>query len=82
VVFTLGGTIAMTAHDGGVVARLGGRDLLAGIDGLAEAGGTEVRDLRARGLIGAGQQHPYKARVLVAAGAGRKQVAAAFAGLG
>jgi L-asparaginase len=52
VVFTLGGTIAMTGQHGGVMTRLGGRDLLAGIAGLAgsrlvDGVGIEVRDLRA-----------------------------------
>ena len=38
--FTLGGTISMAAHDnGGVVARLTGRDLLGSINGL---GGIEI----------------------------------------
>ncbi len=38
--FTLGGTISMAAHDnGGVVARLTGRDLLGSVDGL---GGIEI----------------------------------------
>jgi L-asparaginase len=44
------------------------------------------RDLRARGAIGGGFVHPLKARVLlrvlVAAGAGRDAIAAAFAALG
>jgi L-asparaginase len=44
------------------------------------------RDLRARGIIGGGFVHPYKARVLlrllVAAGAEREQIAGVFAGLG
>lgn len=44
--FTLGGTIAMTGHAGGVVARLGGADLLAGL-GRAERDRVQVRDLRA-----------------------------------
>jgi L-asparaginase len=47
VVFTLGGTIAMTGHAGGVVARLGGADLLAGLSGRAERDGVQVRDLLA-----------------------------------
>lgn len=47
VVFTLGGTIAMTGHSGGVVARLGGADLLAGLAGRGEPDGIEVRDMRA-----------------------------------
>jgi L-asparaginase len=44
------------------------------------------RDLRARGVIGGGFIHPYKARVLlrllVAAGADRDRIAAAFSALG
>ena len=44
------------------------------------------RDLRERGLISGGFMHPYKARVLlrllVAQGASREAIAAAFAGLG
>ena len=47
VLFTLGGTIAMAGHDGGVVARLSGRDLVAGAGNLDEAADVEVRDLRA-----------------------------------
>jgi L-asparaginase len=42
VLFTLGGTIAMAGTDRGAVARLGGSELVAGIDGLGE---VEVRDL-------------------------------------
>jgi L-asparaginase len=42
VLFTLGGTIAMAGGNGGVVARLSGHDLVAGIGGL---GDVEVRDL-------------------------------------
>jgi L-asparaginase len=49
------------------------------------APGSE-RDLLARGVINGGFVHPYKARVLlrmlVAAGADRDEVAAAFAELG
>jgi L-asparaginase/Glu-tRNA(Gln) amidotransferase subunit D len=49
------------------------------------APGSE-RDLLARGVINGGFVHPYKARVLlrmlVAAGAGRDEIAAAFAELG
>ncbi|MGH8894654.1 MAG: asparaginase [Actinomycetes bacterium] len=45
--FTLGGTIAMAGHDGGVVARLGGRDLVAGVGGLDGGIDVDVRDLRA-----------------------------------
>jgi L-asparaginase len=44
VMFTRGGTIAMSGRDGGVVARLGGKDLVAGITGLAD---VEIRDLPA-----------------------------------
>jgi L-asparaginase len=48
VLFTLGGTIAMAGHDGGVVARLSGRDLVAGAGKLDDEGAdVEVRDLRA-----------------------------------
>jgi L-asparaginase len=43
VLFTLGGTIAMAGSDRGAVARLGGAELVAGVDGL---GDIEVRDLR------------------------------------
>lgn len=43
--FTLGGTIAMTGRDGGVVARLSGRDLLAGVGGLGVD--VKVHDLQA-----------------------------------
>jgi L-asparaginase len=43
VLFTLGGTIAMAGGDGGVVARLSGHDLVAGLGGL---GDVDVRDLR------------------------------------
>jgi L-asparaginase len=42
VLFTLGGTIAMAGTERGAVARLGGADLVAGVDGL---GDVEVRDL-------------------------------------
>ena len=49
------------------------------------APGSE-RDLRARGLVSGGFAHPYQARVLlrllIARGAGRDAIAAAFAGLG
>jgi L-asparaginase len=47
VLFTLGGTIAMSGHDGGVVARLGGRDLVAGVGTLGDDVPVEVRDQRA-----------------------------------
>lgn len=46
--FTLGGTIAMAAADaGGVVARLGGRDLIEDVEGAdtLEGVGIDVRDL-------------------------------------
>ncbi|GAA5179468.1 asparaginase [Rugosimonospora acidiphila] len=36
--FALGGTIAMSGHQGGVVARLTAADLTAGVPGLAELG--------------------------------------------
>jgi L-asparaginase len=42
VLFTLGGTVAMAGTERDAVARLGGADLVAGIDGL---GDVEVRDL-------------------------------------
>ena len=47
VLFTLGGTIAMAGRDGGVVARLGGRDLLDGVGGLGGGHDIDVRDLPA-----------------------------------
>jgi len=47
VVLTLGGTISMTGDSGGVVSRLGGADLLAGLAGRADPGRVQVRDLRA-----------------------------------
>ena len=44
--FTLGGTIAMAGHDVGVVVRLSGRDLVAGLgDGINIE--VDVRDMRA-----------------------------------
>jgi L-asparaginase/Glu-tRNA(Gln) amidotransferase subunit D len=65
-----------------LTSRTGGGAVLADTYG---APGSE-RDLRARGVIGGGFVHPYKARVLlrllVAAGADRAQIAAAFAALG
>jgi L-asparaginase len=46
--FSLGGTISMSGHDGGgVVARLGGEDLVAGASGLDDGVEIEVRDVRA-----------------------------------
>jgi L-asparaginase len=55
------------------------------LDDTYGAPGSE-RDLLARGVIGGGYAHPYQARVLlrllVAAGAGRDEIAAAFAALG
>jgi L-asparaginase len=47
--FTLGGTIAMSGHDGGgVVARLGGAELTAAVPGLDELGeALDVRDVQA-----------------------------------
>ncbi len=46
VLFTLGGTIAMAGHGGGVVGRLSGRDLV-GAAKLDERTAVVVRDLRA-----------------------------------
>ncbi len=50
VVFTLGGTVAMTSEPGqpgGVVPALSGQQLLSAVPGLAETGmGVEVRDFR------------------------------------
>jgi L-asparaginase len=46
-VFTLGGTIAMAGSSGGVVARLGGRDLVAALEGLVEGVEVDVHDVRA-----------------------------------
>lgn len=46
VLFTLGGTIAMAGRQGGVVTRLGGRELVAGLE--VDAGvALDVRDVRA-----------------------------------
>jgi L-asparaginase len=65
-----------------LTSRAGAGPVLADTYG---APGAE-RDLRARGVIGGGFVHPYKARVLlrllVAAGATREEIAAAFASLG
>lgn len=44
VLFTLGGTIAMAGSSDGVVARLGGADVIAGMTGLDD---VDVRDLLA-----------------------------------
>jgi L-asparaginase len=63
-------------------SRTGAGSVLAHTYG---APGSE-RDLRERGLLGGGFVHPFKARVLlrllVAAGASREEIAAAFRGLG
>ena len=49
VMFSLGGTIAMAGHtDGGVVSRLSGHDLLAGLGALERGLDVEVHDLGAR----------------------------------
>lgn len=65
-----------------LTSRTGSGSVLADTYG---APGAE-RDLRARGAIGGGFVHPYKARVLlrllVAAGAGRREIEDAFAALG
>jgi L-asparaginase len=65
-----------------LTSRTGGGAVLA--DTYGAPGGE--RDLRARGVIGGGFVHPYKARVLlrllVAAGASRDEIADAFAALG
>ena len=65
-----------------LTSRTGAGPVLADTYG---APGAE-RDLRARGVIGGGFVHPYKARVLlrllIAAGASREQIAQAFASLG
>jgi len=46
-VFFLGGTISMAGHQGGVVSRLGGAELLAAVPQLADLGlDLDVRDLR------------------------------------
>jgi L-asparaginase len=65
-----------------LTSRAGAGPVLADTYG---APGAE-RDLRARGVIGGGFVHPYKARVLlrllVAGGAGRAEIEQAFAALG
>jgi L-asparaginase len=65
-----------------LTSRTGGGAVLAD---TYSAPGSE-RDLLARGVVGGGFVHPFKARVLlrllVAAGAGRRQIADAFAALG
>jgi len=65
-----------------LTSRAGNGSVLA--DTYGAPGGE--RDLLARGVIGGGFVHPYKARVLlrllVAAGAGRPEIADAFAALG
>jgi L-asparaginase/Glu-tRNA(Gln) amidotransferase subunit D len=49
VVFSLGGTIAMAGHnDGGVVTRLTGHDLIAGLGPLERGLDVQVHDLGAR----------------------------------
>ena len=46
-VFFLGGTISMAGHEGGVVSRLGGTELLAAVPQLADLGlDLNVRDFR------------------------------------
>jgi L-asparaginase len=65
-----------------LTSRTGAGPVLADTYG---APGAE-RDLRTRGIIGGGFVHPYKARVLlrllIAAGASRADIAAAFASFG
>jgi L-asparaginase len=65
-----------------LTSRTGAGSILSDTYGAAGA----ERDLLARGLINGGFVHPYKARVLlrllVACGAGREEIAAAFAALG
>lgn len=65
-----------------LTSRTGAGPVLADTYGAAGA----ERDLRARGVIGGGFVHPFKARVLlrllVAAGAGHEEIAAAFASFG
>jgi L-asparaginase len=65
-----------------LTSRSGAGPVLADTYG---APGSE-RDLLARGVINGGFVHPFKARVLlrllVAAGAGRDEIAGAFADLG
>ena len=47
--FSLGGTIAMAGHDdGGVVTRLTGHDLMAGLGALERGLDVQVHDLGAR----------------------------------
>lgn len=46
--FALGGTISMAGRNGGVVTRLSGADLIAGVPGLADLGvPLDVRDVQA-----------------------------------
>lgn len=46
VLFTLGGTISMSGGAGGAVARLGGQELVSGLNGFGDDVQVQVRDLR------------------------------------